>query len=117
MILFRRIDPSKFFVLKQPRARGGSQRRVGVDPPALDSESRGLSCERARRAISCVKRAPLVVSVEEPTEGFQAQQHLRDCAHEASIAEVCDAHARAAAAMLLQLPGDLLLGDAVSSHA
>ena len=108
---------SKVWVVKQPRARGGSQRRVGVEPPALDTESRGLSTERARSARCCIKRAALVVDVEEPTEGSQAQQHLRDCAHEASIAEVCNTHARAAAAVPLQLPGDLLLGHAVSCPA
>ena len=108
---------SKVWVVKQPGARGGSQRRVGVELDALDTESRGLSTERARSARFCTKRAELGVNVEEPTEGSQAQQHLRDCAHEASIAEVCDAHAKAAAAVPLRLPGHILLGHAVNCHA
>ena len=114
LILFN----GKICVVKQPRARGGSQRRVVVDPPALDRESRGLSSERAGRAICRVTPAVLGVNIEKPTEGSQAQQHLRDCIHEASMAvEVANAHARAAAAVPLQLPGDLLLGHAVSCHA
>ena len=111
------IEFCEFSLTKKARARGNSQRRVGVDPPFLDRESRGLSSKRARRARCCTQNAPLVVNVDEPTEGSQAQQHLRDCVHEAIIAVVCDAHARAAAAVPLQLPGDLLLGHAVSCHA
>ena len=108
------IEFCEFSLTEKPRARGSSERRDGVDPHALDRESRGLSSERTHRASFCVQRAILAVLVEKPTEGSQAQQHLRDCVHEAIIAVVCDAHARAAAAVPLQLPCDLLLGHAVS---
>ena len=100
---------------KQPRARGDSQRRDGVDPPALDRDGRGLSSERAHRARCCIKTAVLAVNIEKPTDGSHAQQHLRDCVHEASSADVANAHAGASA--LQWLPGDLLLGQAVSRHA
>jgi hypothetical protein len=69
------IEFCKFSLTKEPLARGYSEWRDGVDP--LDRESRGLSSERARRARVCTQRAPAVL-VEKPTEGSQAQQHLRD---------------------------------------
>ncbi len=95
---FRRIAlirwNGKDWVVEQPRARGRSQRRVGVDPPAVDRESRGLSSERARRARCGIKTTVVDVDVEELTEGCQAQKHLRDRVHEASLAvEVANAHA------------------------
>ena len=109
----------KVCVVKQPGARGGSQRRVVVETHALDRESRGLSSERARRARCWVTFAMFThVSIEKLTERSQAQQHLRDCVHEASMAvEVANAHGRAGAAVPLQLPGHILLGHAVCCHA